>query len=173
MSILPVPPTTIIYNNKKPKPNRIYTIHNYKHNPFMLKHEAKNDINTTIISFKRELDALKFAQLIEIHKQSTNHYPSTTLEGMASLFLNTNLITENYIPNELYLKSWEYDDLRIYCATHLLNLFVMQSMTLKNDNIYNLKGQHIILSLPIESYINILEQLYNRQKEIKDLEDEW
>ena len=139
----------------------------------MLKHEAKNDINTTIISFKRELDALKFAQLIEIHKQSTNQYPSTTLEGMASLFLNTNLITENYIPNELYLKSWEYDDLRIYCATHLLNLFVMQSMTLKNDNIYNLKGQHIILSLPIESYINILEQLYNRQKEIKDLEDEW
>jgi hypothetical protein len=173
MSILPTPPKAIVYVNKKPKSNRVYTIHNYNNNPFMLKHEMKEDMNTTIISFKREVDALKFSQLIEIHKQSTNHYPSTTFEGMASLFLNTNLITENYVPNELYLKSWDYDDLRIYCATHLLNLFVMHSMTLKNENVYNLKGQHIILSIPIESYINILEEMYNRINQIKDTDDEW
>jgi hypothetical protein len=173
MSILPIPPRSLILLNKKPKPNKVFTIHNYKHNPFMLKHEVKEDLNTTVISFKREEDALQFAQLIELHKLITKHYPTTTLEGMTSLFINTKLLNENYIPNELYLKSWDYDDLRIYCGTHLLNLFVMQSMILKDNNVYNLKGQHIILSIPIEKYIEILEEIYNRPKEVKDLDDEW
>jgi hypothetical protein len=177
MSIIPAPPRKSLIINKKPRSNKLYTIHNYTHNPFILRNESKeidnSSIDSTIISFKREIDAISFAQMIESHKALTKEWPSTTLGNMNSLFVMANM-NENplYYPNELYLKTWDLSELQIYCASNILQLFIMHSITLKDENVYNIKGEHLTLSIPIEKYSEILEIMFLRSKG-KDINDEW
>jgi hypothetical protein len=175
MSIIPSPPKKIVVVNKKPRESRVYTIHNYYNNPFMIRQNSKLDpyIGSTIISFKREVDAIQFAYMIESHKRDTKEWPSTTMEGMTSLFVkDTFIMDSSYLPTELYLKTWDLPALRLYCASNILNLFIMHSMTLKEGNIYNLKGEHITLSISLEDYAKILEKMFQRESK-KDIDDEW
>jgi hypothetical protein len=175
MSIIPAPPSSIVNVNKKPRQNRLYTIHNnINDNPFMLRQDSKNEpyIGSTLISFKREIDAVKFSQMIEAHRKSTSLWPSTTLEGLTTLFVRSSILDEPYVPNELYLKTWEFEKLRIYCATNILNLFVLHTITVKDDDIYRLTGQHLTFRIPMEKYADILEKMYEREF-IKDIDDEW
>jgi len=174
MSIIVSPPGQIVIVNKKPRQNRVYTIHNYNNNPFMLRQDSRTEpyIGSTIISFKRETDAIQFAYMIESHRRDTNHWPSTTMEGMTSLFVKGNISEQPYLPNELYLKTWDIPTLRIYCASNILNLFIMHSMTLKEGDVYSLKGEHLMLSIPIKDYAKILEKMYERESK-RDINDEW
>jgi len=181
MNLVPAPPRRSISINKKSRSNKIYTIHNYTHNPFILRHENKsiNDessINSTIISFKKEVDAIHFAQMIENHKALTNQWPSTTLDNINSLFIMSNIdltsTTSLYNPNELYFKTWELIDLQVYCASNILQLFIIHSITLKDENIYNIRGEHLTLSIPIEKYTEIFENMFLRNKDT-DINDEW
>ena len=175
MSIVPSPPTSIISVNRKPRQNKLYTIHNNTNDhPFMLRQDSRNEpyIGSTIISFKREIDAIKFSQMIEAHRKSTSSWPSTTLEGLTSLFIRSSILDEPYIPDELYLKTWDLDVLRIYCATNILNLFVLHTITVKDENIYRLRGQHLTFTIPMKNYAHILEKMHQREF-IKDIDDEW
>jgi hypothetical protein len=175
MSIIPSPPASIVSINNKPKSNRVYTIHNYNNNPFMLRqdnHKQEPTIGSTIISFKREIDAIQFAYMIESHHSSTKHWPSTSLDSLTSLFVRANISNEPYLPNELYLKTWDIPTLRVYCASNILNLFVMHSMTLKENNVYSMKGEHMSFTIPLDQYANILEKMYMRDY-VKEIEDEW
>ena len=174
MSIVPLPPSSIVSINRKSGQNKVYTIHNYNDNPFMLRQDSKHNpyIGSTIISFKREIDAMKFAQMIESHRKSTNQWPSTTLEGITSLFVRTSFLEDPYIPEELYLKTWDIETLRVYCATNILNLFILHSITVKDDNIYKLRGEHLTFSIPLENYAYILNKMFEREY-IRDIDDEW
>ena len=148
MSIVPSPPTSIISVNRKPRQNKLYTIHNNTNDhPFMLRQDSRNEpyIGSTIISFKREIDAIKFSQMIEAHRKSTSSWPSTTLEGLTSLFIRSSILDEPYIPDELYLKTWDLDVLRIYCATNILNLFVLHTITVKDENFNFIKDANNII----------------------------
>jgi hypothetical protein len=136
-------------------------------------HRDEQYTGSTIISFKREVDAMHFAHMIECHKQNTNNWPSATLNGLTSLFVMAKQLNEPYLPNELYLKTWDLSTLRMYCASNILNLFVMQTMTMTDESTYRIKGEHVTLSIPIEMYAEIFEKMYKREKIIKDINDEW
>jgi len=173
MSIIPAPPKKILSVNKKSRENKIFTIHK-RNQPFIVRQDIhkESSINSTVISFKRETDAIQFAYMIESHKKHTNAWPSTTIEDMTSLFVKDSLVMdEPYFSNELYLKSWNIADLRTYSASNMLNLFIIHSMILKEGNIYTLKGSHLSLSMPIEEYAKILEKMFQRES-IKDINDE-
>jgi hypothetical protein len=175
MSLIPaLPPTGIVLANRKPRENKVYTLHNSKNNPFIIRQNAKDEpyFGSTMISFKREIDAIQFAYMIETHYKETNEWPSTTFEGISSLFLKANIKDETYIPNELYLKTWDIPALRLYCAGNILNLFIMHSLTLKDNNIYHMKGEQVTLTIPFEDCAVILEKMYMREFN-KDLNDEW
>lgn len=140
----------------------------------MIRQDTRNEsyIGSTIISFKREIDAMKFAQMIESHRKSTNQWPVPSLDGLTSLFIKSSILDEPYIPEELYLKTWDLETLRIYCASNILNLFILHSITLKDNDVYTLKGEHLTFSIPLENYAYILEKMYQREF-IKDIDDEW
>ena len=175
MSLIPaLPPTAIVIANRKPRENKVYTLHNSKNDPFSIRQSVKDEpcFGSTIISFKRETDAIQFAYMIETHYKETNEWPSTTLEGMSSLFLRGEMKYETYIPNELYLKTWDIPALRLYCAGNILNLFIMHSLTLKENNVYNMKGEQITLTIPFEDCAVILEKMYMRDLNT-DINNEW
>lgn len=175
MSIIPaLPPTGIVLTNRKPRENKVYTLHNRKNDPFIIRQTEKDNdyFGSTMISFKRETDAIQFAYMIEAHYKETTEWPSTTFEGISSLFLKANIKDETYIPNELYLKSWDIPTLQVYCAGNVLNLFVMHSVTLKDYNVYQMKGEQVTLSLSFEDCADILEKMYMREFN-KDINDEW
>jgi hypothetical protein len=175
--ITPTPPAArIVQVRKKPRSNIVHTIHDYSHNPFMFRtDDTKHELQSTILSFRREADALKLSQLIEIHKAMTKTYPLMTMEGLPSLFVNTGMMVDSYESGNLYLKTWEFESLREYCAAHMLNLFVMNTMTLNSNDVYTLKGKHLLMSLPYEKYADILNGIYEVQisdNNIYDIPDE-
>jgi hypothetical protein len=179
MNIINLPPRQIININKKPRSNNVYTIHHIKTtNPFILKQDVEsyededNVIGSTVISFKREIDALNFTYMIESHKQNTNEWPSTTYTSLNSLFVVGNFPNYDYNPRELFLKTWDVDTLSIYCATNILNMFVLHSITQKPDNVYAMKGEYYKMTLPSENYAYIFENMLQREY-IKDIDDEW
>lgn len=175
MSIIPSPPRKNLLVNKKSGQNKVYTIHNNNNNPFIIRQDSRKEssIGSTIVSFKREIDAIQFAYMIESHRRDTKEWPTTTMEGFSSLFVKDSLaMDEPYYPNELYLKPWDIAELRVYCASNILNLFIMHSMILKDGNVYTLKGEHLTLSIPIEEYAKILEKMFQRES-TKDINDEW
>jgi len=168
------PPSKLIFPARKPRETRVYTIHNYSHDPFIVRHNTKIDPNfgSTVISFKREFDAINFAQMIESHKELTNEWPSTTMDTLTSMYVTSKPKSDPYYPTQLYLKTWTMPDLQVYCASNILQLFIMYSMTLKNDNVYNIKGEHLTLSIPLEKYSELLEIMFQRESK-RDINDEW
>jgi len=176
MSIVAIPPRKFVDINKKPLNKRVYTIHNETHNPFMIR-KTNNDtdessIESTVISFKREIDAVHFAQMIESHKDITEQWPITTFDNMNSLFVMANIEYSPYYPVQLYLKSWEISELNVYCASNILQLFIMHTITLKEENIYSIKGEHLTFTIPTEKYSEFFEQMFQRNQR-KDINDEW
>ena len=91
---------------------RIYTIHDKSRNKmYTVKHSASS--KTMLVSFRRDVDAIRVARLMEIHRSIHDSLP----ENICDASFDTS--NDTWHPcRELFIRSWSEFSLKEYCKNN-------------------------------------------------------
>ena len=113
------------------KPSLIfYTLCQRKTNsPYVVHISNKEDqYKTTLVSLLHKRDTQKIGIILENHKKIKGVYPENTFDSNTLFNLN---ITED-IPikplHEWFVKSWNQEDLMMYCVENWIDLMVIENL---------------------------------------------
>jgi hypothetical protein len=116
-------------------------------------------MKTATVVFKRQQDAVFMAKMIEEHVVRENEWPNVSVvNNVFSLYGNGS--SKNSVdPEIIEVRSWDTEQLRIFCVTAYLDIVSLNSVEKIGDG-FRLNGELMTLSVPIEFYVDRLAVLY-------------
>lgn len=165
MIATPTKPPTV----KVPKTGRTirkyYTIHSFPNSVMAVKLHDHEHVNTSVISFSVQTDAMFMGRMIENHRAKTKEWP---IFNFADLQNDNMFRVMNYtgdamsLDGNLYLEEWtELDDLKLYCASHFLDLITLNRLTQSEDG-FVMKGNIFRFEADQQFCTQRLEYLYDK-----------
>jgi hypothetical protein len=138
---------------------KVYTLHSSPNNVFAW--NLDNELmKTATVVFKRRSDAAFMAEMIEKHVLRQREWPNVSVVDNVFSLYGSGTPTVSYENNLIEIKSWELEDLRIFCVTAYLDMISLSSID-KNDEIFRLNGELLSLTIPIEFYVDRLNSMYH------------
>ena len=126
--------------------------------PFFTLHKTANDImaweteksKMAVVAFSRRVDINNMGSMIEYHREYTHEWPDfremTFMSGPKNKPLDILTVYE-----------WKnIDELKVFCAQYYFDLILVDKI---NDS-FSIAGSVYSLSIPIETYVPYLENLY-------------
>ena len=162
------PAKYIIVPSHKPR-KTVYTINNYKGNPYAIQFKRTNDmideddndsesLKTTHISFSQHKDATLFACILESHKRQTKEWPNVTTD-ISNFFVSNDVILYK-TPTELYVESQSLESLQLKCAKNMIDLAILTEIATNLPDKYYLRGQIIKLEMDLQYIVEHLNYTY-------------
>jgi hypothetical protein len=146
-------------NNRK----KVYTINNRSKNLFTIRLNDKNNIElSAVLSFAKEIDALKVAHMLEVHYLIAKEWPNSLVDINSSIFLLSNQFKEYNELDHLSINSWNFNDFNSYCMNNLVDYLYINKFYKNKDNNYNIKGQLIKIVETDIACARILNNIYNK-----------
>jgi len=150
----PPPKVTVGAGSRK-----VYTLHSSPNNVFAW--NMDNELmKTATVVFKRRSDAAFMAEMIEKHVLRQKEWPNVSVVDNVFSLYGSGTPTASYENDLIEIKSWEFEDLRIFCVTAYLDMISLSSID-KNDEIFRLNGELLSLTIPIEFYVDRLNSMYH------------
>jgi hypothetical protein len=117
-------------------------------------------MKTATVVFKRQQDAVFMAKMIEEHVVREKEWPNVSVvNNVFSLYGNGSSNNNSVDPEIIEVRSWDTEQLRIFCVTAYLDIVSLNSVEKIRDG-FKLNGELVTLSVPIEFYIDRLAVLY-------------
>jgi hypothetical protein len=154
MSLLARPPTIRRVTTDQ-ESKRVYTLHSNPNSVFAWRTSSES-MKTATVVFRRQKDALLMAHMIERHVRQNKEWPSTT---MFDFQLDSGPGT---VSNELELvdiRQWDFEMLKVYCVEAYLDMITLSTVTPSKEG-FSINGELISLNVPIEFYVDRLNQLW-------------
>lgn len=155
---------SVVLTRPPPKPTvgtgsrKVYTLHSSPNNVFAW--NLDNELmKTATVVFKRRTDATFMAEMIEKHVVRQKEWPNVSIVDNVFSLYGSGSPTETYENNIIVIKSWNLDDLRIFCVNAYLDMITLNSID-RDDNVFRLNGELFALSVPIEFYVDRLNFKY-------------
>lgn len=140
----------------RPKPltkSRVhYTIHSSPNFAFTLK--SNENVKTSLVSFKNLDNAVLMGRMIEAHFYVENELPDTRTGN--TLILPSPDDFEEL--TQIYIQSWEFEELKLYCTKNILDNLCVNSITNSKSG-FSLNGDMLRFSAPSEFYRLRFEEL--------------
>jgi len=144
---------------QKERSQRVYTLHSSPNNVFAWRLDNER-MKTATVVFKRQQDAVFMAKMIEEHVVREKEWPNVSVvNNVFSLYGNGSSNNNSVDPEIIEVRSWDTEQLRIFCVTAYLDIVSLNSVEKISDG-FKLNGELITLSVPIEFYIDRLAVLY-------------
>lgn len=138
---------------------KVYTLHSSPNNVFAW--NLDNELmKTATVVFKRRSDAAFMAEMIEKHVIRQKEWPNVSVVDNVFSLYGSGTPTVSYENDIIEIKSWDIDDLRIFCVTAYLDMISLSSID-KNDEVFRLNGELLSLTIPIEFYVDRLNSMYH------------
>jgi len=138
---------------------KVYTLHSSPNNVFAW--NLDNELmKTATVVFKRRSDAAFMAEMIEKHVIRQKEWPNVSIVDNVFSLYGSGTPTTSYENDLIEIKSWDLDDLRIFCVTAYLDMISLSSID-RNDGVFKLNGELLSLTVPIEFYIDRLNLMYH------------
>jgi len=146
------------FQKQKERSQRVYTLHSSPNNVFAWRLDNER-MKTATVVFKRQQDAVFMAKMIEEHVVRENEWPNVSVvNNVFSLYGNGS--SKNSVdPEIIEVRSWDTEQLRIFCVTAYLDIVSLNSVEKIGDG-FRLNGELMTLSVPIEFYVDRLAVLY-------------
>jgi hypothetical protein len=151
-AIINRPVSRSIKTNFEKRP--VYTLHSNPNSVFAWTTSHEN-MKTATVVFRRYIDAVHMAHMIERHVRQTKDWPSTTL-------FDFNLYSGPDVTNELELvdiRSWDFENLKVYCVESYLDMITLSTLN-ETDEGFKITGELISLNVPSEFYVDQLNTKY-------------
>jgi hypothetical protein len=117
-------------------------------------------LKTATVVFKRRSDAAFMAEMIEKHVIRQKEWPNVSIVDNVFSLYGSGTPTTEYENDLIEIRSWDLDDLRIFCVTAYLDMISLSSID-RNDGVFKLNGELLSLTVPIEFYIDRLNLMYH------------
>jgi hypothetical protein len=128
----------------------VYTLHSNPNSVFAWTTSHPN-MKTATVVFRRYMDAIHMAHMIERHVRQTKEWPSTTM-------FDFNLYSGPVVSNELELidiQAWEFENLKVYCVESYLDMITLTTLN-ETEQGFKITGELISLDVPCELYVEQL-----------------
>ena len=133
-----------------------YTLHSHTNNVFAWTFD--NRVKTSTVVFARHQDASFMARMIEAYVIREKQWPAvSTLDNVFRVYGAGLVQTEE--EGFIEIKSWELDDLRIFCVESYLDMITLKKLTRKNNDTFVVSGDLISLDVPTAFYVERLNYL--------------
>lgn len=142
-----------------------YTIHDFYQKPFTMQlplNPTSIITKTTIVCFKEEPHASKFARMLEGHKAINKAWPCTVFDEYTSLNLYAWDTQHFVMGDELYIMKWNFQDLRNYCADNILDMMYIKSLKERGREM-SLTSDLIRLEMDHAFYVNRFTVMWSRE----------
>lgn len=138
---------------------KVYTLHSSPNNVFAW--NLDNELmKTATVVFKRRSDAAFMAEMIEKHVIRQKEWPNVSIVDNVFSLYGSGTPTTEYENDLIEIRSWDLDDLRIFCVTAYLDMISLSSID-RDDGVFKLNGELLSLTVPIEFYIDRLNLMYH------------
>jgi hypothetical protein len=117
-------------------------------------------MKTATVVFKRRSDAAFMAEMIEKHVLRQKEWPNVSIVDNVFSLYGSGTPTTEYENDLIEIRSWDLDDLRIFCVTAYLDMISLSSID-RDDGVFKLNGELLSLTVPIEFYIDRLNLMYH------------
>jgi hypothetical protein len=160
-----IPPTKSFVYKKEKNNKPIYTV--YKHNTglfsIQLKDFRTDTLKTTVFGFNKEKDALKFACMIEDHRDITKEWPQKENDEENSFRLYENKLSKRIMPNILEIQQWDILELKTYCMLNFTDLLQLSNVYRSESDNFKIQGNLIRIDAPVEYQAEILKIIYDKE----------
>jgi hypothetical protein len=131
---------------------KYYTIHSNTNNAFTLR--LNEDMRTAVVGFAEVEDAACVGNMIETYFIEKKEWPDVHSAGELSL-------PEGRLSNLSYvfIKKWEFDDLKMYCTGNFLDFISVEKLVPKNTT-YSLSGALYKFDAPMDFYRTRFDELF-------------
>ena len=137
---------------------KVYTLHSSPNNVFAW--NVNNDqMKTATVVFKRRADAAFMAEMIEKHVVRQKEWPDVSIADNVFSLYGSGTATVPYDHDLIEIKSWDMEDLRVFCVTAYLDMISLNSIV-RDDSVFRLNGELLSLNVPLEFYIDKLNVKY-------------
>lgn len=137
---------------------KVYTLHSSPNNVFAW--NLENDrMKTATVVFKRRADAAFMAEMIERHVIREKEWPNVALADNVFSLYGSGASSITYQEDLIEIKSWDLEDLRVFCVTAYLDMISLSSID-KDEGVFRLNGELLSLTVPFEFYVQRLGYLY-------------
>lgn len=134
-------------------PPAFYTLHSQPNNAFTMK--LSEETRTSVVVFKT-LDSARFVgQMVETNYIATNEWPNMDVTA-GKLYLP--LARTDIDLTMLVIQGWDFDDLKLYCTSNLLDMISVDEIT-TNDGAFSFSGDRYEFSAPTEFYADRFNQI--------------
>jgi hypothetical protein len=166
--MIAAPPKTPIA--RPPKTGRTakkyYTIHNFPNSIMAVKLHDYEHMNTCVVSFSTQKDALFVGKVIENHRAKTKEWPVFNFADLQSdnMFRVTNFTgsAEEVLTGNMYVQEWsEVDDLKFYCVAHFFDLITLNRLTPSKEG-FMMRGSLFKFEADQAFYTQRLEYLFEK-----------
>ncbi len=140
-TILKIPPRTV---HLKKNFNKKYTIH--FDNSYIFTIQKNN--GTSILSFRKYDDIIKFSKLLENYYELNEHWPMVNFEDTFVYKVN-----KSSKLRYLEVKEWKDTDLKYFCINYAFNM--LDILTFDENT---LKGNNVTWDVPLNCYIDMLNE---------------
>jgi len=138
---------------------KVYTLHSSPNNVFAW--NLDNELmKTATVVFKRRSDAAFMAEMIEKHVVRQKEWPNVSIVDNVFSLYGSGTPTTSYENDLIEIKSWDLDDLRIFCVMAYLDMISLSSID-RDDGVFKLNGELLSLTVPIEFYVDRLNLMYH------------
>ncbi len=157
------PVTTVPKTGRTAK--KYYTLHNFPNTVMAVKLNGYENLNTSVVSFINNNDAIFVGKMIENHRARTRDWPVFNFEDLQE---DNTFRLINYAENDqilsgnMYVQEWnEIDDLKLYCVSHFLDLITLNRLKTGKEG-FNLNGNMFKFEADQEFYTQRLKYLYDK-----------
>lgn len=137
---------------------RVFTLHADVNRIFAW-HLSDERYKTATVAFRRRTDAILMAHVIEHHVIQNREWPDCSVVDQ-TFKLYSGVVNVKEDTSFVHVQSWQLGSLKEFCAETYLDLVLLDRVTRKDDDTFNLAGQLMTLEYPFEVYANRLENLY-------------
>jgi len=134
-------------------PPAFYTIHRDHNTAFTMK--LSEDTRTSIVGFKTFDTAYFVGQMLETNYNNEQEWPNTDVTS-----------GKIYMPRAppdmslslLVIHGWDYEDLKLYCTSNLLDMISVDEIT-SGDGNFSFSGDRYSFDAPMEFYQDRFNQI--------------
>jgi len=152
--VRPPPPVRVVSGREGRK---WYTLHSHSNNVFAWTLEG-NSMKTSTVAFARRQDASFMARLIERYVVREKEWPDVSLAEKVFRIYGSDIINSYEENGFIEIKSWSYNDLRVFCAESYLDMITLKKIT-KKAQTFVLSGELNSLDVPVSFYVERLNYL--------------
>lgn len=137
------------------KPKRYFTLHTHKNNAFAIR--VSEEHSTSVVGFVVWNDAFFMGKMIETHFVRHKEWPDTSRPGSLILPEANKLDLEL---NYLYIRQWDFDDLKVTCTKNFLNMISVDDIIDKKGTGYTFSGNIFNFEATDDFYRQRIAELY-------------